>query len=304
MRLIGMLAFAAAVLAASVTTAQTPPAPSAAPASPSFLSAHNFTQYEQANEVELRGIAGFVRVLPENRTDIAVAVINGGPLRAPTARRSGRKLILDGRMRRQIRGCEVGEGGAFTVRTARNGTLHAADLPIIEIRTPQNVVLGVNGAVRLRVAPSQSAQIALEGCGDADVDRVEGTASVAVAGISDLRLAEAAEVEVALAGAGDMSLGVARDGLTVSIAGAGSFVAARADGPTSVAIQGAGDVTIRDGRATQLSVAIAGAGDVTHNGSAERLDAAIFGAGDVRVRQVSGPVSRRVLGGGEVIIGR
>ena len=49
---------------------------------------------------------------------------------------------------------------------------------------------------------------------------------------------------------------------------------------------------------------VTGAGDVVHNGTAERLDAAIFGAGDVRVRRVDGQVTRRVLGVGEVIVGR
>jgi hypothetical protein len=269
-----------------------------------LLTADRYARYERATHVQLRDIAAYVRVRPENRTDVSVAVLNEGPLHAPSFRLAGDKLIIDGGMRRQIRSCGVEGAQGFSVRTSRNGTLENEELPVIELRVPQNVILVANGAVRLRVGPAAAAQIRVDGCGDADIERVEGDASASVSGAVDLRLYEANSVTAALAGAGDITLGVARNGLTVSIAGAGDFVAARADGPTNIAIQGAGDVLIREGRATTMSVAIAGAGDVTHNGSAERLDVAIFGGGDVRVRQVDGPVSRRVIGGGDVVIGR
>ncbi len=281
--------------------AQTPPAVPAAPAAPD-AAAQQWARHN-ATEVVLRDAAALVRVRPEIRADVAVSIVNEGRLPALDVRVSRGRLTIDGGLRRQIRSCRV-NGGDFEVVTSRQGRLHGGELPVIELRVPERAVVTAGGAVRLHLAPAQSAQVRLEGCGDADIVRVEGLADVAVSGTGDLRLYEAGQADVRVAGSGDVVVGVVRSGLTVSIAGAGDFVAARADGPTNIALQGAGDVIIRDGHASTLSVAIAGAGDVTHNGSAERLDAVVLGGGDVRVRHVSGQVSRRVLGGGEVVVGR
>jgi hypothetical protein len=278
-----------------------PGAAQTAPEAPASV-ARQWARYE-ATGVTIRDVAALVRVTPERRGDVALAIVNEGRLPSPEVRVSRGRLVIDGRLRRQIRSCRV-HGNDFEVVTSRQGRLRAAELPVIELRVPEHAVVAAGGAVRLHLAPAASANVRLEGCGDADIVRVEGEADVAVSGAPDLRLYDAGTAAVRVAGSGDVVVGVVRSGLTVSIAGAGDFVAAHADGPTSIALQGAGDVTIRDGRATTLAVSIAGAGDVTHNGSAERLDAVIFGAGDVRVRAVSGEVSRRVLGGGEVIVGR
>lgn len=298
--LISPVALAAALLAAPAPSlAQTPPAPPAPPAPPV---AADFQRYA-ATEVYLRDVAAVVRVHPEAREDVAVSIINEGPLPTPSVRVSRGKLSIDGGLRRRIRSCSA-NGTQFQVVVANVGRVATPLLPVIDIRTPEAVDVSAGGATRLSVGPSESATVRFEGCGDADVERVAGEAVIAVSGAPDLRLYEAGSATVALAGAGDVTVGVVHAGLTVSIAGSGDFVAARADGPTSVAVQGSGGVTIREGRANGLSVAIAGSGDVVHNGSASRLDAAILGSGDVRVRRVDGEVARRVLGSGDVIVGR
>lgn len=275
----------------------------AAPVQAQTAPVQNWQRYAAANEVQLRDVAAFVRITPENRTDVAVSIQNSGPLRAPDVRVSGDRLVIDGRMRRQIRNCRV-EGDNLQVVTSRNGRLSGQQLPVIYVRVPQDAVVSASGAVRMRVGPAQAARISVSGCGDTDIERVADEAEISVAGAPDVRLYEAGSATVSVAGSGDVMIGAVRNGLTVSIAGAGDVVVARADGPTNIAVQGAGDVTVREGRATTLSVAIAGAGDVVHNGSATRLDAVILGAGDVRVRRVDGEVTRRVLGGGDVIVGR
>lgn len=303
------LAVMAAALAAmpSWATAQTPAPHAAHPAAQAVDApapeARLWQRYAQAREVQLRDVAAIVRITPENRADVAVAITNGGPLRAPEVRVRGDRLVVDGRMRRQIRSCRV-RSQDFEVTTSRNGRLSGGQLLVIDLRVPQRAVVAAGGAVRLHMGPSQSARVRLEGCGEADVERVADAAEIALAGSPDLRLYEAGSATIAVAGSGDVVLGVVRQGLTASIAGAGDLTVSRADGPINIAVQGAGDVVIRDGRATTLTVAITGAGDVVHNGTAERLDAAIFGAGDVRVRRVDGQVTRRVLGVGEVIVGR
>lgn len=292
-------AFLAAVLLAGSAWAQTgePPAEHAG-------HARTLTRFAAATEVQLRDIAAYVRVIPENRGDVAVGFVNEGALGAPGYRVSRRRLIIDGKLRRQIRDCRVNGAEEFSVQTSRQGRLSDAQLPTIELRVPQRVVLAVSGAVRLHVGPAQSARIRLDGCGDADIVRVEDEADVTISGSQDVRLYQAGTATVSVAGAGDVVAGVVRDGLTLSMAGSGDFVASRADGATTIAIQGSGDALIRDGRATSLSVVIAGGGDVTHNGSAQTLDAVILGGGDVRVRRVDGEISRSVLGGGEVTVGR
>lgn len=294
-------AFATLVLA-TPGWAQTPAAP-AANAAPE-AHARTLTRFRNATEVQLRDVAAFVRVIPENRTDVAIGWVNTGVTPAPDYRVSRRRLIVDGKMRRQIRSCRVNGGDGFEVDTTRLGRLSGASLPVIELRVPQNAVIAASGAVRMHVAPAQALDIRLDGCGDADIVRVEGEAEIAIAGSQDVRLYEVGQASVAIAGSGDVVLGAVHNGLTLSVAGSGDVTAASVDGPTSIAIQGSGDVTIRDGHATSLSVVIAGGGDVSHGGTAENLDAVIWGGGDVRVRHVEGEINRRVLGGGEVVVGR
>jgi len=285
-----------AVCLTGAAHAQTPPA------QPHATHAATWQRYAAAREVQLRDVAAIVRITPENRTDVAVAIVNNGPLQAPDVRVRGDRLVIDGQMRHQIRSCRV-RGQDLEVVTTRNGRVSGAQLAAIEVRVPQNAVVVAGGALRLHLAPAQSAHVRLEGCGDADIERVEDEAEIAVSGSPDVRLYDAGTATLAVAGAGDVNVGVVRSGLTVSIAGAGDVTVARADGPTSIVVQGAGDVTIRDGRATTLSVVVTGVGDVVHNGVADRLDAAIVGTGDVRVRRVEGQITRRVLGVGEVIVG-
>lgn len=297
------LALTAGSAFAQTSTAPSAPAHPAAQAAPPAPAARDWQRFVRAREVQIRDVAAIVRVRPENRTDVAVAITNGGPLPEAQLRLNGNRLVIDGQMRRQIRSCRV-VGDELSVDTRRNGRIGAGQVMVIDLRVPQDAVVSAGGAVRLRMAPAQSARIRIEGCGAADIERIEDEADLAVSGSSDVRVYDAGTATVALAGAGEVTVGVVRNGLTASIAGAGDLTVARADGPTTIAVQGAGDVAIRDGHATSLSVVIAGAGDVVHNGVADRLDATIIGAGDVRVRRVTGEVNRRVIGGGDVVVGR
>lgn len=274
----------------------------AATAAAQTAPAARWLRYGDAREVQLRDVAAVVHVRTEDRDDIALSVTARGPLAAPEVRLNGDRLVIDGGLRRQVRGCSM-NGDSFEVQIARRGRLAAGQLPVIELRVPRRVVLGASGGVRLQIGPSESAELALDGCGDADVERIAGEADIAVSGSQDVRVYEAGEAAVSIAGSGDVVLGVVRSGLTLSVAGSGDVVAARADGATNIAVQGSGDVLIRDGRATTLTIAIAGSGDVTHNGAAQRLDAVVLGSGDVRVRRVDGEINRRVIGGGEVVVG-
>lgn len=297
---------AALILAglAAPAAAQTAPAASPPPRPFAGEPPRNWQRFPEADEIQLRDVVGLVRVIPEARRDVAVAVRNAGPLPAPQFRISRERLIVNGQLRGQVRGCHAIGADGLEVRTGRFGNITDAALPVYEIRVPRHAVVLANGAMRLRMGASESAELRFDGCGDADIERVSGEADVTTSGAPDVRVYDAGSATVAMAGAGDVGFGLVRNGLTLSIAGAGNFSAARVDGETSVAIQGSGDVDIRDGVSNTLSVAIAGSGDVIHNGEIGRLDAVILGAGDVRVRHVNGEVTRRVLGSGEVVVGR
>jgi len=307
MRLIAASCFAAALLGAGPAWAQTPPsAPSAPPAVRAAPAApgSGWQRYVNAREVDLQNVAAFIRVRPEDRSDVAVSIVNPGALPAPNLRRSGRRLVIDGRLRGQIRACTVRGVADLEVQTARQGRVTGAQLPIIELRVPEDAVLTVSGAVRLHMSTAETLELRIDGCGDADVERVRDTAEVAVAGHADMRIHDSGELEALVAGDGSITAGIVRDGLTVSIAGPGNFSASRADGATNVVVQGPGHALIRAGRAEDVTVVVNGPGTFTHNGSAETLDALIVGGGEVRVREVEGDISRRVIGGGEVRIGR
>lgn len=260
-----------------------------------------WARYPAAREVQLRDLAAIVRVVPQDRADVALSVTNQGPLPAPDLRISRNRLIIDGNLDRRLGSCH-GRGSDFSVNVNRHGRLRGDQLPQLELRVPRDAVVVAGGAVSLRVGDARSARVTLAGCGDAEIDSVEGEADITVAGSTELRLYQAGSAKIVIAGSGDVRIGAVLEGLAASIAGAGDLQAQRVNGPTNLAVQGAGDVVIRDGRAELLTIVVAGAGDVVHNGSAERLDVTVVGAGDVRVRRVDGEINRRVLGGGEVVV--
>lgn len=304
----GLAGLAVLALWAGTAAAQTaPPGPPATVAPPAPVAQApapplRFYRYN-ASELQIRDTVAFVRVHPENRADIAVSIVNTSALPAPRLRTSrNRLLVIDGQLRRRIRGCRTGAQGRFDVNVSNVGWLRSEQIPVIEVRVPQDAHVSAGGAVRLTMGRAEQAEVNVDGCGDADLEGVAGNIDLAIAGSSDVRLYDAGAASISLAGDGDATVGVVRNGLTVSIAGSGDLTASRVDGPTNIAVQGSGNVTIRDGRASVLSVAIAGAGDVIHNGVADRLDAVILGSGDVRVRRVTGQVTRRVLGGGDIVV--
>lgn len=256
------------------------------------------------DQLVLRDLAAIVFVLPEPRSDIHVTLLNPGPLADPQVRHAGARVIIDGAIRRGAASCQ-GEGGDFAVRVSGRGTFNESLLPTLEVRVPETVSINAGGALRLWVGPARDARINMDACGEIDLASVSGDADIVLSGAGGaVRLHEAGRASVRVAGDGDIELGVVREGLAASIAGVGDITAARVDGPTNIAIQGAGNVSIRDGRADNLSVAIAGSGDVRHDGVVDTLDVVILGAGDVHVRRVEGQITRRVMGGGSVTVGR
>lgn len=258
-----------------------------------------WTAYHGATEIQVRDAAAVLHITTEARPDVAISIENHGRVRAPTIRRSGDRLIIDGRQRR------VGQCRSDSVVLPQLGRVPYAELPIITVRMPRDAVISTSGAVRTRIGPMRSARLSFAGCGETIFGGVDGALNLALAGSGDVRGGGVGSAELRVAGSGDVVLGAVADGLTVSIVGASSVrTGAVLSGDLRIAVQGGGDVVMGGGRVEAVTVLVSGSGDVIFPGVARSLDAVVAGSGDVVIGSVTGPVTRRVAGSGDVIVGR
>ena len=267
-------------------------------------------------EVEIKDAVARVVVIPEDRTDIKVEIVPAANRELPTleVRRTGSgKLVIDGGLRRRIRGCSGGnsraEGPAplnglqgVTVRVRDIGEVRMSDTALVTIRTPRNVNVDAGGAVFGWVGRAESVALSNAGCGDWTIADVRGRLAASIAGSGDVRIGSTGSLSADIAGAGDVVAGPTGS-LEVSIAGAGDVQVARVNGSIEASIAGAGDVRVRGGRPTTVEASIAGAGSVIVDAPVTDVDASIVGAGDVEVQSVSGRVSKSILGAGSVRVG-
>ena len=255
-----------------------------------------------AASVEVKDAVARVTVVPENRTDIKVEILQANPRLPLEVREVGGRTIIDGNLRRRIRDCH-GLGDRISVRVRDVGEIAYRDIPQIVIHTPRDVDVDAGGAVWGTVGRSASLRLGNAGCGDWTVANVDGAMRVSQAGSGDTRTGSAASANVRVAGSGDTSVGDIKGSLEVDIAGSGDVTAASISGALDVHVAGSGDVKVGSGHATTMGVRVAGSGDVTFGGTADTLRATIAGSGDVRARQVTGPVSKTIMGSGSVTIG-
>lgn len=273
---------------AMLAFAQAAPRPAAAP--------RTWATYAGA-ELTVRDAAAVLVIETEDRSDIAVSVVNPGALPDPNVRRSGRRVIIDGNAR--VQSCR--DGG---VTVSRHGRVAWEQLPQIQVRLPRDAVVQIGGGVRARIGPAASARYAFAGCADVLFGNVHGALDLALSGAGDVRGGAAGSAEIMLAGAGDITIGDVRNGLTISLVGNGDIRTGEIrGGDVRIVVQGPGDVLLGAGEANDLSIILAGPGDVSFPGRARSLDAFVAGPGDITVGAVSGSVTRRSAGGGEIVIG-
>jgi hypothetical protein len=255
-----------------------------------------------AASVEVKDAVARITVIPENRTDVKIDVIQANSRLPLEVRTFAGRTIVDGRLGRRIRDCR-GSGENVTVHVRGVGEVPWREMPQVVIHTPRDVDLDAGGAVWGSVGRSASLKLGNAGCGDWTVGNVEGSMRVSQAGSGNTRAGSAAQAKIRVAGSGDTALGDIRGGLDVDIAGSGDVTAASVAGPFGVHVAGSGDVKVASGHATTMNVAVAGSGNVDFGGTADSLRARIAGSGDVRAREVKGPVSKTVMGSGGVTIG-
>lgn len=268
-------------------------------------------------EVEIKNAVARVVVIPEDRADIAVEVVNGSRADLPriTIERVGGKVKLDGGLGRgRIRGCNSrGEAastgsnpldalGNTTVKVRDIGDVNMRETPIITIRTPRDVDVQAGGAVFGWIGRANSVDMGNAGCGDWTIGAVTGKVEISQAGSGDTRAATSGQLSVNIAGSGDVHAG-ATGALEAAIAGSGDITVAAVRGPVEASIAGSGGVTVNGGNATTVEANIAGSGDVNINAPAGAVNVSIMGSGDVSVKSASGPVSKSIMGSGSVHVG-
>lgn len=268
-------------------------------------------------EVEIKNAVARVVVIPEDRTDIAVEVVNGSRAQLPriTIERVGDTVKLDGGLNHgKIRGCNT-QGGAApsgsnpldalgntTVKIRDIGDVNMRETPIVTIRTPRDVHVSAGGAVFGWIGRANSVELGAAGCGDWTIGAVTGKVEVSQAGSGDTFAATSGQLSVNIAGSGDVVAG-ATGAFEAAIAGSGDVTVAAVRGPVEASIAGSGGVTVNGGNATTVEANIAGSGDVDINAPAGAVSVSIMGSGDVSVKSASGPVSKSIMGSGSVNVG-
>lgn len=268
--------------------------------------------FAQEAGVRVEHAAARMVVIPERREDVSVTV-SGGDARLPDLHlhREGDTMVVEGGLERRVAGCGVigvawGDGAGRRgerVMIRGIGPLTVDRLPLITAHVPLDAKVAVSDAVFGSVGATRSLSLADTGCGDWTIADVSGAMQVATNGSGDVHAGSAGSVSAAISGSGDLTLRRA-GALHVSVAGSGDVRAADVEGPVGAQISGSGDVRIADGRSPNLSVRIAGSGDFTYGGTAGALAAQVAGSGDIRVAHVTGPVSKSVVGSGDVTVGR
>ncbi len=256
-----------------------------------------------AASVEVKNAVARVTVIPENRTDIKVDVIQGNPKLPLEVRTFAGRTIVDGRLGHRIRDCH-GQGENVLVKVRGLGEITWRDMPQVVIHTPRDVDLDAGGAVWGSVGRSASVKLGNAGCGDWTLGNVEGNMRISQAGSGDTRAGTASSAKVRVAGSGDTALGDIKGPLEVDIAGSGNVAVASVTGALEVHVAGSGDVKVASGHAPTMNVGIAGSGNVDFRGTVDALKARIAGSGDVRAMKVTGTVSKTVMGSGGVTIGK
>lgn len=257
----------------------------------------------QAASVEIKDAVAQVTVVPENRADVKVEVVQTNPRLPLRLRTMFGRTIVDGDLRmNRIRNCR-GSGDATVVRVAGVGDISAREMPRLVIHTPRNVDLTAGGAVYGSIGRAANVTLANAGCGDWSVANVDDLLKVNVAGSGNLRAGTAGQGQLRVAGSGDLRATDMRGRLDVDVAGSGNVTVASVSGPLRVHVAGSGDVKVAGGHAPAMTVSVAGSGNVNFRGVADSLEARIAGSGDVRAREVRGRVSKSVIGSGGVFVG-
>lgn len=258
---------------------------------------------DAAPSVQIKDAVARVVVIPEARSDIQVSITHANPNLPLRIERFGDRVTVQGNVARRVRGCHT-LMGRTTVSISGLGEVGYEEMPQVVIHTPMDVKLAAGEAVWGAIGRTNSLDFANAGCGDWTIANVAGQLRISQAGSGDTRAGSAGGADLRIAGSGDISMKEVRDGLMAVSAGSGDITADAVKGPFNARVAGSGDIHASTGAVSDMVVAIAGSGDVNFGGVAQTLKASVVGSGDVRAKAVTGAVTKRLVGSGDVHIGR
>ena len=152
------------------------------------------------SELRIEHAAARVVVIPEARADVAVTVRAGKSGPAPTMRRDGKFLVVDGGV------AGAGQGGLFDFSDGSRCKTAPADLPLITVRAPLNARITASGAIQGQVGPSRSLVLNTTGCSHWTAAAVNGLLAVSVKGPGAVTVAgNANRAELSVDGPGSIN---------------------------------------------------------------------------------------------------
>lgn len=288
----------------------------------------------------VRDAALRVVVTPEDRADVSATLRGGsGEVPAPTLRREGSSLVVDGGLRDRIRGCGTGVtiAGVISysndgdddrsqdrvrVRIEGVGSVRQNELPLLDVRVPMHARVEVSGAVFGAIGRTESVSLSNSGCGHWTVANTRGGSSLTQLGSGDIRAGSSGRTQALVRGSGDVALVSVSGPLTAEVVGSGDVRVQSVAGPVTARVRGSGDVRLNGGAAQGLDGEVHGSGDlrvatangavrlatygsgdaVVDGGRATRLQAEVRGSGDVRFGGTTGAASAAVNGSGDIRI--
>ncbi|HEY5289251.1 MAG TPA: hypothetical protein VIJ59_04390 [Caulobacteraceae bacterium] len=256
-----------------------------------------------ATRLEIRHAAAHVTIIPEARRDILVGIVRSSrdlPIRVS---RSGEATLVDGGLDRRVRGCPRLADGAFGVRVRGLGSVAAADVPRLVIRTPFDVQVSAGDGVSGELGRTASLVFENRGCGNWTIANVLGRLRLDQIGSGAVRVGRADAADLNVAGNGNIVTGPVAGPLTAVSSGEGTISVARVEGPLVARVAGSGAIEVKAGAAAQLNASIAGSGSIRFGGVAGGVSASVAGPGVISVRRATGRVSRRLFGAGRIVVG-
>jgi uncharacterized protein YaiE (UPF0345 family) len=231
--------------------------------------------------VTLQHVAAVLEVIPEDRTDVDVAIGQSERLPAISARVEGDRVVIDGGLRNRFRGCTSMFGGQPQVRISGIGGVAREDLPRVTVRVPRTLDLNVGGAVFTNVRASQGGVVNFNGCGDAQMAAVSGA------------------LDVDLNGSGDVNVASVGGALNAALNGSGSLDVVRAGGDAVLRLNGSGDLDVGDVTGA-VDARLNGSGSLEVGAAGNGARLALNGSGDVDAGAVRGALNVDLRGSGSV----
>jgi hypothetical protein len=249
----------------------------------------------EGEQLRLRHLAANVSIIPEDRTDFVIEIDNPGGTPMPIVSAEGGTVTVDGQLRGRIADC-----GTTSVELREYGTVTAAQMPTITIRSPRGLIVSRGGAGTTSIAAADTVDLDSSGCGSVTIADVANLLSIELAGSGDVQAGAAGSLKTSVAGSGEVTVGAVNGDVEIEIAGSGEVTVASVTGDLSVDSAGSGNAIVQGGAVDDASVDMAGSGDVTITAPVQRLSADIVGSGDVTVDGVVGSIDADIAGSGSV----